>query len=80
MDTGAPCLPLGFGAGVAGEELGQGLGGGLVLIEDGIDGVEANILGRHLKGCVSESFKSGTPEDRARKIDEVIDALGKFRK
>ena len=42
--------------------------------------VEENILNRHLKGCVTDSFRSGSEEDRARKIDEVIDALGKFRK
>ena len=42
--------------------------------------VEENILNRHLKGCVTDSFRSGSEEGRARKIDEVIDALGKFRK
>jgi DNA-binding FrmR family transcriptional regulator len=42
--------------------------------------VEEKILNRHLKGCVTDSFRNGSKEDRARKIDEVIDALGKFRK
>jgi DNA-binding FrmR family transcriptional regulator len=42
--------------------------------------VEENILNRHLKGCVTDSFRNGSEEDRARKIDEVIDVLGKFRK
>lgn len=42
--------------------------------------VEQNILNRHLRGCVRESFTTGNKEDRASKIDEVIDVLQKFRK
>ncbi|UCE22959.1 MAG: metal-sensitive transcriptional regulator [Candidatus Aminicenantes bacterium] len=42
--------------------------------------VEQNILNRHLRGCVRESFNKGNKEDRASKIDEVIDVLQKFRK
>ncbi len=42
--------------------------------------VEQNILNRHLRGCVRESFTKGNKEDRASKIDEVIDVLQKFRK
>jgi len=42
--------------------------------------VEENILNRHLRGCVRESFTRGNREDKAQKIDEVIDVLQKFRK
>jgi len=42
--------------------------------------VEENILNRHLRGCVRESFKKGNREDKTNKIDEVIDVLQKFRK
>jgi DNA-binding FrmR family transcriptional regulator len=42
--------------------------------------VEENILNRHLRGCVRESFAKGNKEDRANKIDEVIGVLQKFRK
>lgn len=42
--------------------------------------VEENILNRHLKGCVRDSFTKGNREDKAQKIDEVIDVLQKFRK
>ena len=42
--------------------------------------VEENILNRHLRGCVRESFTRGNREDKAQKIDEVIDVLKKFRK
>ena len=42
--------------------------------------VEENILNRHLRGCVRDSFTKGNREDKAQKIDEVIDVLQKFRK
>ncbi len=42
--------------------------------------VEENILNRHLRGCVRDSFTKGNKEDRGNKIDEVIEVLQKFRK
>lgn len=45
-----------------------------------IKGVEKNILERHLKGCVQTSFNKADTNERAKKIDEVIDVLRKFRK
>ncbi|MBD3415281.1 MAG: metal-sensing transcriptional repressor [Candidatus Aminicenantes bacterium] len=45
-----------------------------------IKSVEENILERHLKGCVRQSFAKGSKEDKARKIEEVVDVLKRFRK
>ncbi|NOR15632.1 MAG: metal-sensing transcriptional repressor [Candidatus Aminicenantes bacterium] len=45
-----------------------------------IKSVEENILERHLKGCVHQSFTKGNKQDKNTKIDEVIDVLKKFRK
>jgi len=42
--------------------------------------VEENILSRHLKSCVISSFTVAAPEDRARKIEEIVDILRTFRK
>jgi DNA-binding FrmR family transcriptional regulator len=42
--------------------------------------VEENILNRHLRGCVRESFTKGSKENRGEKMDEVIEVLQKFRK
>jgi DNA-binding FrmR family transcriptional regulator len=42
--------------------------------------VEENILNRHLRGCVRESFNKGSKENRSEKIDEIIEVLQKFRK
>ena len=48
-------------------------------IQGAIRAVGENILERHLKGCVKQSFSIGDQEDRKKKIDEVIEALKKFR-
>ncbi len=52
----------------------------LASVVGAIKGVEENILERHLKGCVQQSFTKGNKQDRGTKIDEVIDVLRKFRK
>ena len=45
-----------------------------------IKSVEENILSRHLRGCVHESFRGGNKEDKGKKIEEIIEVLKKFRK
>jgi DNA-binding FrmR family transcriptional regulator len=42
--------------------------------------VEENILNRHLRGCVRESFVKGKRDDKEEKINEVIKVLQNFRK
>ena len=42
--------------------------------------VRRDILKRHLRGCVRESFVKGKREDKEEKIDEVIKVLQNFRK
>jgi len=42
--------------------------------------VEENILNRHLRGCVRDSFVKGKREDKEAKINEVIKVLENFRK
>ncbi len=52
----------------------------LSSIVGAVKGVEENILNRHLRGCVHHSFNKGSREDRASKVDEVIEILRKFRR
>lgn len=52
----------------------------LTSIVGAIKGVEENILERHLKGCVHQSFTKGNKDDKAKKIDEVVEVLKKFRR
>lgn len=40
--------------------------------------VEKNILDRHLRGCVRESFSRGNKGDREKKVEEIIEVLQKF--
>jgi len=52
----------------------------LTSVVGAIKSVEENILKRHLKGCVQQSFDKGDKQDRALKIDEIVGVLKKFRK
>ena len=52
----------------------------LSSIVGAIKRVEENILNRHLRGCIRESFTKGNREDREEKINEVIGVLSNFRK
>ena len=52
----------------------------LTSIVGAIKSVEENILERHLKGCVHQSFTKGSKDDKVKKIDEVVDVLKKFRR
>ncbi|MFW6128776.1 MAG: metal-sensitive transcriptional regulator [Candidatus Aminicenantaceae bacterium] len=52
----------------------------LTSIEGALRSVGENILERHLKGCVNQSFKKANKDDRTKKINEVIEVLKKFRK
>ena len=52
----------------------------LTSIVGAIKSVEENILEGHLKGCVHQSFTKGNKEDKAKKIDEVVEVLKKFRR
>ncbi|MCP2604934.1 metal-sensitive transcriptional regulator [Candidatus Aminicenantes bacterium AH-873-B07] len=52
----------------------------LSAVEGAIRRVEENILERHLKGCIQQSFLEGDREDQEVKIKEIIAVLRKFRK
>jgi DNA-binding FrmR family transcriptional regulator len=52
----------------------------LSAVAGAIKKVELNILTRHLKGCVHQSFSEGNLKDREEKIEEIIALLEKSRK
>ncbi|MCP2518830.1 metal-sensitive transcriptional regulator [Candidatus Aminicenantes bacterium AC-335-A11] len=52
----------------------------LSAVRGAIQKVEENILEKHLKGCVYESFLGRDQEDKDKKIEEIIGILRKFRK
>ena len=43
-------------------------------------GVEGKILRKHLEGCVTHVLKGKSEIEKQKKIDEIIDLIGKFRK
>ena len=47
-------------------------------IRSALKSVEANILERHLSGCVKEAIESGTQKQRTQKIEEIKELFKKF--
>jgi DNA-binding FrmR family transcriptional regulator len=52
----------------------------LSSVSGAVKSVQENILERHLRGCVRDTFDGGNRADRNTKIDEVIDVIRKIRK
>ncbi len=52
----------------------------LSAVEGAIQRVVENILERHLRGCIHESFSSENQADKEKKIEEIITILRRFRK
>jgi DNA-binding FrmR family transcriptional regulator len=51
----------------------------LQAVEAAIKRVEANILRKHLQGCVSEAFRTGSEREQDAKLDEIIGLLLRFK-
>ncbi len=42
--------------------------------------VEDRVMEQHLHSCVSDAIRSGDPDQKRQKIDEIMTVLSKFRK
>ncbi len=51
----------------------------VAAIQKALQRVQESILERHLRSCVEESFRTGDQEDRAAKIEEIIQLLRRGR-
>ena len=51
----------------------------LQAIEAAIKGVEANILRKHLRGCVATAFAAGSEREQETKLDEIMQLLIRFK-
>lgn len=49
-------------------------------IVSAIRGVENLIMEHHLGTCVSDAMRSADPDEQRRKITEVMEIIGKYRK
>ena len=52
----------------------------LSAVRAALDGVSALILKRHVESCVVEAVESGSEEEKAEKINELIEVFSKFGK
>lgn len=52
----------------------------LSAVKAALERVSAIILKRHVESCVAEAMESGSEEEKAEKIDELIDVFTKFGK
>jgi DNA-binding FrmR family transcriptional regulator len=51
----------------------------LQAIEAAIKHVEANILKKHLQGCVATAMRTGSEREQDEKLDEIIKLLLRFK-
>ncbi len=50
----------------------------LQAVEAAITRVEANILRKHLEGCVATAFRAGSEREQDVKLDEIMQLLVRF--
>jgi DNA-binding FrmR family transcriptional regulator len=51
----------------------------LQAVEAAVKRVEANILRKHLEGCVASAFRAGSEREQDGKLDEIMKLLIRFR-
>ena len=51
----------------------------LQAIEAAVKRVEANILRKHLQGCVATAVRTGSEREQDAKLDEIIQLLFRFK-
>ena len=51
----------------------------LQAVEAAIKRVEANILRKHLEGCVATAFRAGSEREQDAKLDEIMQLLVRFK-
>ena len=51
----------------------------VAAVQGALEQVEKLVLGRHIESCVTDALRSGSKNDRQRKIDELLDVFARFR-
>ncbi len=51
----------------------------LQAVEAAVKRVEANILRKHLQGCVATAVRTGSEREQDAKLDEIIQLLFRFK-
>ena len=47
-------------------------------IQGALEQVRKILLGRHIESCVAEAMASGRPEDRQKKIGELLEVFSRY--
>jgi DNA-binding FrmR family transcriptional regulator len=50
----------------------------LAAVEGAVGQVQKLLLGRHIASCVAEAIRSGSPRDRQKKMDELLEVFSRF--
>ena len=51
----------------------------VAAVQGALEQVEKLLLGRHIESCVSDAIRSGSKNERQRKIDELLAVFTRFR-
>ena len=51
----------------------------VAAVQGALEQVEKLLLGRHIESCVTDALRSGSKNDRQRRIDELLDVFTRFR-
>ena len=47
-------------------------------VQGALEQVQKLLLGRHIDSCVADALRSGSRNERQRKIDELLDVFSRF--
>jgi DNA-binding FrmR family transcriptional regulator len=50
----------------------------VAAVRAALDQVGRRVLASHVETCVADAFGSGSARERRRKLDELLDVLGRF--
>jgi len=51
----------------------------VAAVQGALEQVEKLLLGRHIESCVTDAVRSGSKNERQRKIDELLAVFTRFR-
>lgn len=51
----------------------------VAAVQGALEQVQKLLLGHHVETCVADALRSGSKNDRQRKIDELLDVVTRFR-
>jgi DNA-binding FrmR family transcriptional regulator len=51
----------------------------VAAVQGALEQVQKLLLGRHVESCVADALRSGSKNDRQRKIDELLEVVTRFR-